>query len=58
VELEDGFKVGRVACEARVGGDVLACVVAFTWAVPEQEAAVYGFEEGSMAAVVSRWGRR
>ena len=38
VELEDGFAVGWVAGEALVSDDVLACVVAFRRAVPEQDA--------------------
>lgn len=37
VELEHGLAVGRVAGFAGVGDDVLACVVALGWAVPEEE---------------------
>lgn len=35
VELEDGFSVWRIACQARVGYYMLTGVVAFRWAVPE-----------------------
>jgi hypothetical protein len=38
VELDDGFKVGRVAEEAVLGYDVLAVVAAFGGAIPEEEA--------------------
>jgi hypothetical protein len=38
VELEDWFAVGGFAGEAGVGDDVLAGVVAFGGAVPEEEA--------------------
>jgi hypothetical protein len=34
--------VGRVTRQAGVGGDVLACVVAFGWAGPEKKDAVEG----------------
>lgn len=42
VELEDGLHVRRVAGEAGVGYDVLACVVAFGGTVPEKHAPVEG----------------
>lgn len=38
VELEDWFTVGRFAGEALVGDDVLAGIIAFGGAVPEEEA--------------------
>ena len=38
VVLDDGLEVGRVAGEALFGYDVLAGVVAFGGAVPEEEA--------------------
>lgn len=37
MELEDWFTVGRFTSEAFVGDDVLAGVVAFGGAVPEEE---------------------
>jgi hypothetical protein len=40
MELEDWLGVGRIASEARLGGDMLTCVVALGWAVPEEKAAV------------------
>jgi hypothetical protein len=40
VVLEDGVYVRWVACEAGVGGYVLACVIAFGWAGPEEKSAV------------------
>jgi hypothetical protein len=43
VVLEDGVYVGRVAGETGVGRYVLACVVAFRWAIPEEDAAVKCF---------------
>jgi hypothetical protein len=43
VELEDGLAVGRVAGFAGVGYDVLASVVAFGGAVPEEKTALEGF---------------
>ena len=42
VELEDRLAVGWVASEARVGDDVLAGVVAFRRAVPEEETMLEG----------------
>lgn len=42
VELEDWLTVGGFAGEARVGDDVLAGVVAFGRAVPEEEAVLEG----------------
>ena len=43
VELEDGLEVGRFAGEALGGYDVLAGVVAFGGAGPEEEAVLEGF---------------
>ena len=43
MELQDGLEVGRVAGEARLRYDVLAGVVAFGGAVPEEEAVLEGF---------------
>lgn len=43
MELEDWTEVGRVACEAGGGGDVLAGVVAFGGAGPEEQAVGEGF---------------
>jgi hypothetical protein len=40
VELVDRLHVGRVAREALRRHDVLACVIAFGGAVPEEETAV------------------
>lgn len=40
VELDDGFEHWRVPVNPSVRDDVLACVVAFCWAVPEEEAEV------------------
>lgn len=40
--LEDGVEVGRVAGEAGEGGEVLAGVVAFGGAGPEEETVVEG----------------
>jgi hypothetical protein len=42
VELENGFAVRGFAGEALVGDDVLAGVVAFGGAVPEEEAVLEG----------------
>ena len=42
MELEDRLAVGWVASEARVGDDVLAGVVAFRRAVPEEETMLEG----------------
>jgi hypothetical protein len=47
VELEDGLEERRVAGLALVGYEVLAGVVAFGGAVPEEEAALEGFERGA-----------
>lgn len=60
VELQDRFEVGRVAGEARLRYDVLAGIVAFGWAVPEEEAVLEGFAKGLAVAVwfgVSVWCR-
>ena len=43
VELDDGL--GRIAREAGVGDNVLASVVAFSWAIPEQETSAKGLIE-------------
>ena len=51
VELEDGLKVGGFAGEAAGGGYVLAGVVAFGGAGPEEEAAL----EGWGVVLVERW---
>jgi hypothetical protein len=51
VELEDGLQVGGFAGEAAGGGYVLAGVVAFGWAIPEEEAAL----EGCGWVLVGRW---
>lgn len=40
MELEDGLEIWRVAGEARLGYDVLTCVVTLGGAVPEEKAAV------------------
>lgn len=37
VVLDDGFEVGRIACESLFGHDVLAHIIAFLGAVPEEE---------------------
>lgn len=42
MELDDGLGRRRVGREAQVGDDVLAGVVAFGGAGPEEEAAVEG----------------
>ena len=44
VELDDGGEEGRVAGEAGFGYDVLAGVVAFLWAGPEEELMLEGCE--------------
>ena len=44
VELEDGLEVGRFAFQALIGDDMLAGVVAFRRAGPEEEAALEGWE--------------
>ena len=51
VVLEDGGEVGRVAGEAVGGGYVLAGVVAFRRAGPEEEAVVEGWWWLSLAEV-------
>jgi hypothetical protein len=52
VELEDGFEVGWVSGEARLRYDVLAGVVAFGGAVPEEEAVLEGFAKCLAVAVL------
>lgn len=42
MELEDRLEVGRVARKSRLGRDMLAGIVAFRRAVPEQEAVLEG----------------
>lgn len=37
VELDDGFEVGRLTCESLFGYDVLAHIIAFLRAVPQEE---------------------
>ena len=46
VELQDRLSVGWVPRQARVGYDVLAGVVAFGGAGPEEEAVVEGWRGG------------
>jgi hypothetical protein len=53
VKLVDGLHVWRVSRETLFGGDVLAGVVAFGGAVPEEEAAVEG-----CVALGEVWGER
>jgi hypothetical protein len=54
VELEDGFEVGWVSGEARLRYDVLAGVVAFGGAVPEEEAVLEGFAK-CLAVAAAAW---
>jgi hypothetical protein len=53
MELVDGLHIWRVSRETLFGGDVLAGVVAFRGAVPEEEAAVEG-----CVALGEVWGGR
>lgn len=55
MKLEDWLGVGRVAGEARLGGNVLTCVVALGGAVPEEKAAVKGCRSVQFMLSLARW---
>jgi len=55
VELEDGLGIGRVAGKARLGGDVLTCVVALAGAIPEEKTAVEGCRSVQFMLSLARW---
>jgi hypothetical protein len=55
VELEDWLEIRRVAGEARLGDDVLACIVTFGGTVPEEKAAVEGCRGVQFTLLLARW---
>jgi len=55
VELKNWFEIGRIAGEARLGCDVLTCVVTFGGAVPEEKATVEGCRNVQFMLSLARW---
>jgi hypothetical protein len=54
MELVDGLRVGRVVGKARVGDNVLTRVVALGRTVPEEEAAVKGYQSCELSVSAQR----